>query len=490
MSVPPSAAAAPATGAAAGGVRAGGQGRVDGGDDAGSIEAFWRRPGRTLRFPLQRPALLGNAAAAALFGAGAIVIYPMAAATPVRAALLLCLLWAAAVLVLARFLVRVIEHTASGYLDARAYPAPRAGTDWQRVARHLALLAGVPLLLAVLGRLHVSGLLLLVPALVFSLWLPAVLMLLATNDNLSAALDPRRAVGIVRLFGLHYLLLGLAPLLLCLLVEGAAAWLAGLVPSPAVAAAPVGGVLQEAAVPAQSASPVLFAFMAVLLAAGANTVLLCMAVQLGLAMYQRSGALGIAVVGPGAARVRGATSSAAHERRLREAVIARLVAAGEFREAVGLIGEDLRERPNDLSLHVRLHAVLLQEGAAPRIEEHADRFLVLLLAAGNTAQALELYEQTRARSPGFAPRDPDRLPLLARAAVEALKPELAAELIRGFDRKYPGHPCTAEVYVLGARIMLLAGDSAQARRLLEHVTTSYPDGASAAEARRYLARFA
>jgi hypothetical protein len=486
----PAPAAAPARAPGPGPATGGAAVDVDVGGDGGAPEPFSRRLGQALRFPLQRPALLNNAAAAAVFGAGALVLFPQAAAAPARTALLLALAWAGATLVLCRFLVLVVERTAAGYFDARAYPAARAGTDWRRLGRFLALLVVVPLALTLLVRLHVSGLLLMVPALLFSLWLPAALMLLTTNDDLSIALGLQRGLDMARRVDLPYLLLALAPLVLCLLVEGAGSVLAGLAPSAHLPPLPGDAAPAPGAATPDPGSPALFAFLAVLLAAVVNGVLLILAVQLGFAMHQHSGALGIAVVGPGGARVRGAVSSASHERRLREAVIAKLVAAGEFREAIELISEDLRERPTDLSLHVRLHAVLLQEGAGPRIEEHADRYLVLLLGAGNAAQAVELFEQTRARFPAFVPRDPDRLVDLARAAIDALKPQLGAELVRGFDKKYPGHPRTAEVYVLGARILLIADKSSQAKGLLKHVTTSYPDSPAAAEAKRYLARFA
>jgi hypothetical protein len=90
----------------------------------------------------------------------------------------------------------------------------------------------------------------------------------------------------------------------------------------------------------------------------------------------------------------------------------------------------------------------------------------------------------------FAPRDPARLPQLAGAAIDALKPDVAAQLIRGFDRKYPGHPKVPDVYVIGARILLQSDRAAEAQRLLEYVTATYPASAAAAEAKRYLVRFA
>ena len=166
-----------------------------------------------------------------------------------------------------------------------------------------------------------------------------------------------------------------------------------------------------------------------------------------------------------------------------------MIEAGEFREALELLSDELRQRPNDLSLHVRLHALLLQEGSRPRIEDHAARYLELLLAAGSLKEALALFQQTREMFPEFLPREPARLPQLASAAIDVPDPKLAALLVRGFDKKYPGHPSIPEVYVVGARILLLTSRTREAKALFQHVTATYPQSAAAAQARLYLARF-
>jgi hypothetical protein len=221
-----------------------------------------------------------------------------------------------------------------------------------------------------------------------------------------------------------------------------------------------------------------------------NYFLVLTCALIGYTMYQYSGVLGIAVVGPGEARSAAPISAAAHERRVREAMIGKLIAAGELKEAMELLSDEMRLRPADLSLHVRLHTLLVHEGSRPRIEAHSERYLELLLAKSNLNEALALYEETRAMFPDFTPHDPGRLPQLAAAAIDALKPDLAAQLIRGFDRKYPGHPKIPDVYVVGARIMLQADHAKEARRLLEYVTSNFGDSPAAVEARRYLVRFA
>jgi predicted Zn-dependent protease len=213
---------------------------------------------------------------------------------------------------------------------------------------------------------------------------------------------------------------------------------------------------------------------------------------IGYAMYQYSGALGIEVIGPGEVRGAGAArpSAAAHARRQREALIGRMVATGEIREAIELLNAELRERPNDLSLHVRLHKLLLHEGSRPMIETHAARYLELLLDAGNRRDALELWTATRAMFPAFTLRKAAHWTMLADEALAQDKAEQAAQIVKGFDKRFPGDPAVADAYVIGARLLIQGGQPAQAQRLLKFVVASYPDAPAAREARRYLERYA
>jgi TolA-binding protein len=76
---------------------------------------------------------------------------------------------------------------------------------------------------------------------------------------------------------------------------------------------------------------------------------------------------------------------------------------------------------------------------------------------------------------------------LARHALERGRYEQAGALLRGFDKRWPGHADLPEVYLLGGRVLAEgARNEAGARRLFEHVLAAYPDSAAAAQARRFL----
>ncbi len=60
-----------------------------------------------------------------------------------------------------------------------------------------------------------------------------------------------------------------------------------------------------------------------------------------------------------------------------------------------MLSHDLSERPNDLSLHARLHRLLVAENSTPRIEHHTDSYLKLLVKSENWREAIELVEDSK-----------------------------------------------------------------------------------------------
>jgi hypothetical protein len=454
---------------------------------AAAVTPFWQRMPRLFLFPLQRAPLVRIVLASVASVLAVSLLAGQFAAAPWRTLLLLLLAGTAANLYVAQFAFLVIERTASGYLDSRSYPRSGERADWRRPLKMFLILVAVPVLLALSGAL-LPGALVLAAMLAFVLLLPASVMVLTMTDSFSEAIHPGRCAGAAWRIGPPYLLLCLYLFLLFTGFQQALHVVLPVSGAGAVAAASAAHAVAPAARAPASALSFGIAYFAVSVVGNYFLVLTC--ALIGYVMYQYGDALGVSVVGPGEAAVRGPMSASAHARRQREALIGKMVAAGEFREAIDLVREEMSARPGDLSLHARMHTLLLHEGSRPRIEEHAQRYLERLLVAGNVKDALALLEQTRAAFADFGPRDPGRLPQLAAAALDADKPRLAADVVRGFDSRNPGHPAIPDVFVIGARIYLQTGQSDTARRLLQLVVDRFPDAAAAAEARRYLERFA
>jgi hypothetical protein len=164
-----------------------------------------------------------------------------------------------------------------------------------------------------------------------------------------------------------------------------------------------------------------------------------------------------------------------------------MVSMGEVREAIQLLSDDLRERPNDLSLHSRLHKLLLAEGSTPRIEDHTEKFLALMIKSQNWRESIDLAEEALGRRAEWSPRQAEQIAPLARAALRVGKAQLAATLIKSFDKRHPNHPDIPQIYVIGAQLM---AESAQkpddARRILKFLLQKYASDPAAAEAARYL----
>jgi tetratricopeptide (TPR) repeat protein len=217
------------------------------------------------------------------------------------------------------------------------------------------------------------------------------------------------------------------------------------------------------------------------------TYMIC--AMIGYTMYQYAKRLDISVMGPGERSMRSVATARTIDvmARRRDAMIGQLVSSGDIKEAIDLLHHDLRERPNDLSLHARLHKLVIAEGSSLRIDDHTDKYLNLLVKSQNWREALELYEGGVARRPGWAPRDGATAAALAQAALRSGKPQLAGVLIKGFDKKFQNHPDIPKVYLVGAQLMAeFAGKPDEARRILQYLLQKYPTDATTTEASRYL----
>jgi hypothetical protein len=428
----------------------------------------WFQPARVLGALLHPGAVF--ALAVALFldlaAPAVLALLPARAGLATLAAPALALAaWGAGAWMVARHGLALVARSATGYLNPRDYPPEPARVD-RLHALHLSGLAlGLPLLVMLASASLLPALaglaLLVLPA----AWVPAAAMVLVRPGGLGAAYDLRRCLGRARRIGRDYLLVVLALLPAWAFMLGAALVLH-----------PPGGAAFAA-----------LAWAAWTLAADAALVLFC--AVLGRAMYAHAGLLNIDRVGPGEGRHRRATPMVRHLRRSREALIEGLASDGELREAIALLEGDLGERPRDISLHARLHALLRREGSAPRIEGHAQRYLGLLLAAGQGRAALELVASVRALNPQFVPGDALHANGLARCAL--LEGDLAtAELaLRGFAQRFAGHPAGAEACLLAGRVRLVQGHEGPARELFERALAQSEPGAVRDEARQYLARF-
>jgi hypothetical protein len=331
------------------------------------------------------------------------------------------------------------------------------------------LLAAV--LIAVLGGHEVLGILLW--GLFFVVLMPAATMRLVMTGSLRGALNPAELVNVIRRIDKPYAALCAFVFFADLSRTWGMAFLASAAGIGAGGASGVG---------------FLAAMLVFLLSAGFWYFTYVICALVGYAMYQYADRLEISVVGPGEERLMSSTGRHADiKSRTRDALIGQMVTQGEIKEAIDLLNDDLRQRPYDLSLHARLHKLLLAENYTPKIEDHTEKYIAMLVKSQNWREALDLVEEALARRADWAPRQAESIAPLARAALQKGRPQLAATLIRGFDKKHPHHPDVPQIYFVGAQLMAeSAHKPEEARRILQHLLQRYAADPVASEARKYL----
>ena len=92
------------------------------------------------------------------------------------------------------------------------------------------------------------------------------------------------------------------------------------------------------------------------------------------------------------------------------------------------------------------------------------------------------------RDAAFAPEQPAQLLRLAEAARRRREFAEALALVKGFDKRFPGHAEIPAIYLFAARVLCenLRQD-ASARQILAVLLARYPEHAISAEARQLLA---
>jgi len=438
---------------------------------------FWQRVPKFFLLPLDRTVVTR-----VLMMSAAAVLSPLALLLGFLGFLLMMLVLFAVLVIGANYGFTIIERSSQGFLRPSDYPAIEVETSWARPFKYVAVNIIFVLVLVAVGVVTTSETLVWIAwVLLFGIAIPAAVMRLVMTGSLMRAVSPGGIVEVIGRIGKPYIALCVFVFFADLCRTYGIGLIAG--------AGGIGTVLGTAAGGGKAAlGGGLFVVMFLIVAGfWYFTYMIC--ALIGYAMFQYADALEITVIGPGETRGP-ATRRIDVRARSRDATVAKMVAAGEVKDAIDVINDDLRERPQDLSLHARLHKLLLLEGYRPRIEDHTEKYLNLLMKTDNAREALPLAEEAFGRDPAWQPRTVEHVVPLARAAMTASKPQLAAQLIRGFDKKNRLHPDIPAVYLIGAQLMLQQGGpaTAQARHILEHLVQKFPDDPAAAEGRRTLER--
>jgi hypothetical protein len=366
------------------------------------------------------------------------------------------LLWVAIWLGFLKYCFGILERTARGHLNpAEIYINESTGAD-RRPIKQFAIFLFFFGLAAVAGAMF-GELALQVGFVVAALVIPAAIMVLALEESLRAAVNPLRIVATIAGIGLPYLAL--------------CAFLFLLMQSSEYLEVALDFVLPEW-LAAVVADMVTMYFM------------VSMYYLMGYALYQNHAALGIDVQVDTAMAAR-AVSRKAGEPSVLGPETQGLVSEGKLEEAAARVEDRLRREWDNNKLHDQYHKLLLASGQPKPLAKHVNEYAAKLVREKKAARAVEVYEAGRARHPELSLHDPDLALPLARQASELRRDATAFELLKGFDKRFPGHVDIPGVYMLAATILLeRQGQYAMAQKIFQGVVQKYPQHPLAAEATR------
>lgn len=379
---------------------------------APTIPPFWQRLNKFFLFPLHPEAMLyaaGLAACSYLFFVPLINIF-------VGLALFLAV---------SRYAFKIAALASFGIFTIQDYTPRDEEEDWKYLPWKFVGASFVQALVVgwvvkILPGLDEVGQLLL------SLLIPATLMVLIKTSSFAATLNPAELWRTVRGVGWSYLLLCL---FLFLLMQGSAF----------------------------AAGALFVVIPRWLLLPGLTLVVIyftwVMAAMIGYTMYQYHHALDIDVV----EEYVGEDAAPANPRevaRRRDAEVAQYVQQGELKDALSLALDWVRESPDNLAEHRRYHRVLLLADSPDTLERHGRDFIELLLKKHSASEALQVYKACAHKVPGFVPQTAPTTLLLAQHAYKGQDSMLALQLLRGFDKRFPGNHLIPAAYALIVRVLV------------------------------------
>ncbi|MGQ0657244.1 MAG: hypothetical protein ACT4NU_03980 [Chromatiales bacterium] len=317
-----------------------------------------------------------------------------------------------------KYAYHVLGRTALGHMEPPPMTIELVNPLSQQPLKHLGVLFAMLSVCYWAGQL--GGTALALPLLVAALYFqPACAAVIALDDSLAAALDPRTLMAMVRVLGQDYLAVTAV-----LIVVGVAAFLfAGRVPS--------------------------FLWYGLLLWGTLSSFHL-----LGLAIYRHRDELGVeADVSPERERD---TASAQRRKELNALLdeVYKLSTGDRTQRAIDRLLDGLKSLGDTVEDNAYVHQQALSWSSPVIALRHGQHYVSLLLRAGRLEEALVAYERCLARSDRFRVERADQVLRLAQhAAGVQRKPVLALHVLKDFEQRFPDHPDAGAVARLRTELL-------------------------------------
>jgi hypothetical protein len=372
----------------------------------------------------------------------------------------LLFLYLAGLFLFFKYAFGVLRHTAMGHLSP-----PAVTTDLLAGTNLLVLSQALVLLLmgsaAVLAGITLGAWAMVLTAFALLALLPASTMVLGVSQDLLKAVNPSLLVEMIGRIGAPYWLLYGFLLLL---------YLSSWTMSSLLASGGIGIVLFW----------LLFNFVSMYFT-------LIMFNMMGYVVYQYHEQLGLAVE-VGFDAVHGGAASAGEGREHPLMTRARQqVREGDAEGAIATLEQGLRSLKPHMGIHEQYHKLLGLTGKTDKLADHTNFMLGIHMEQGDLRRALSLFEDCRARRPGYPVPNPDDVYPLAEYAESVGRYKTALNIMNRFGERFRGHPDLPRVYLLSARILSdRMGRDAEAVKILEFLDRKFPEHELGGEIRHRL----
>ncbi|MDE2598953.1 MAG: hypothetical protein KGL40_04950 [Rhodocyclaceae bacterium] len=408
------------------------------------IVPFWDRLPQFFLFPL-RPANLFVLGALSL---GSLLAFVLPVMSPVDILLAEAIIWITAL----RHAFRVMDLTSYGRITVEEQQASfesdpdRVNLPWKMIGLFMIWGVAIGFLEAFSETLGWFA------NLFFVVATPAIIMQLSASNSLSSSLNPGTWIGYMRAIGWPYLALCF---FLFMLLMGAPIAFSMLLPL----------IGKKALLPSINFVCLYF-----------NLIMFYMT---GYVMYQYHNELGL----PAMVHFEDEDDTAAESDSV-EAMIAARLAAGQIDEAITIARNASREAPQSIVVQERLLTLLRTGGQPEKARQQGERLFGLCLSQGDAERALGLYKEFYTDPAALAA---EHILPLAKLASRQRDYALALVLVRGFDKRFPGHADIPGVYYFSAQLISEQfRQNSTALRILEVLLARFPEHPLAGDARQYL----
>lgn len=279
---------------------------------------------------------------------------------------------------------------------------------------------------------------------VLMLAMPAMITILAVDENLLGALNPFGWIALaIRLRGTYLVLVGF--------------FCAALFVQSVVAAT------LSNALPAVLVTPLVFFVVNYLMIANFHLI--------GWVIHEHADELGYS----GHLELHALPADAGPDERIIDAA-RRRAAGGDVPGAMALLRDEIGVRPEALALHAELRHWLREAGENAELVGHGRRYIPQLLTFNQDHHALDVARDCLAIDPTFTLDKGEDVTRLAASATTAGRYQLVLQLLTGFHKHFRDHADIAKNYLLAAKIMAeRMNKEMQARALLQQIKIVLPD---------------